>query len=173
MRKVILCVALSLDALIEGPNGEFDWCFPPPKEEMANFMNRIDAVFLGRKSYELTQKMGESAGMPQLETYVFSNTLDRVEGATLIKGDLKAQVESIKSKEGKDIWLFGGSSLTTSFLNLGLVEEMWLAVHPIILGAGKPLFQNIKSRNHLVLTDSKIYPSGLVSLYYEFKKNES
>ena len=170
MRKVILSVAVSLDGFIEGPNGEYDWCFTDQDYGMSAFFKRIDAVFLGRKSYELTLSMPEeaAAGFPKLETYVFSNTLDKVkEGNILISGDIKKQVEAIKKAQGKDIWLFGGASLTTSLLNLGLVDEFSLAIHPIILGGGKPLFIDIENRTQLTLRDSKIYDTGLVALTYD------
>ena len=169
MRKVILGLAVSLDGFIEGPNGEYDWCFTDQDYGMSEFFKRIDSMFIGRKSYELTLTMGDAAmpGFPQLTTYVFSNTLKEVKpGAMLIKGDIAVAVKRIKNESGKDIWLFGGASLTASLLNLGLIDELWLAVHPIILGEGKPLFSNIKNRIPLTLTDTKTYSSGLVALTY-------
>ncbi len=78
-------------------------------------------------------------------------------------------MEKIRNEKGKDIWLFGGAGLTSSLLNLGLVNELSLAVHPIILGAGKPLFSEIKDRIHLKLSDSKNYSTGLVSLTYHLE----
>jgi dihydrofolate reductase len=172
MRKLILSVAVSLDGLIEGPNGEYDWCFTDQDYGMSDFFKRIDALFLGRKTYEMAQSMGEnSAGFPKFKEYIFSTTLTAVkEGAVLIKKNIKEEVEKIKSEKGKDIWLFGGAGLTTSLLNLGLVDELSLAVHPIILGGGKPLFSNINKRIHLKLVDSKTYSTGLVSLTYELNK---
>jgi dihydrofolate reductase len=113
--------------------------------------------------------MGEAAmpGFPKLTEYVFSTTLKRVKpGAILIKEDIEAAVNRIKNEPGKDIWLFGGASLTTSLLNLGLIDEIGLAVHPLILGGGKPLFSNIQGRIPLTLIDTKRYSSGLVSLSY-------
>jgi dihydrofolate reductase len=108
-----------------------------------------------------------AGGMPKFKEYVFSTTLDKVQnGATLIKGDTKTEIEKIKKQKGKDIWLFGGAGLTTSLLNLGLVDEISLAVHPIILGAGKPLFHNIQNKLPLRLLDSKAYSTGLVALTY-------
>lgn len=104
---------------------------------------------------------------PQLTEYVFSTTLQEVKpGTILINGDLEADVRRIKSEAGRDIWLFGGASLTASLLNLGLVDELSLAVHPLILGGGKPLFSQIKDRISLSLIDTKTYSSGLVSLTY-------
>ena len=169
MRKIILSLAVSLDSYIEGPNGEYDWCFTDQDYGMSDFFKRIDSMFIGRKSYELTLQMGDNAmpGFPKLQEYVFSTTLDTVKpGVVLIKGNIQEEVERIKNEPGKDIWLFGGASLTSALLNLGLVDELSLAVHPIILGSGKPLFSDIKNRISLKLTDTKTYSSGLVSLTY-------
>lgn len=169
MRKIILQLAVSLDGFIEGPNGEYDWCFTDQDYGLAEFFTRIDSMFLGRKSYELLLTMGENAmpGMPKLTEYVFSTTLNEVRpGAILVNGDTEAEVKKIKNEPGKDIWLFGGASLTTSLLNLGLVDEISLAVHPIILGSGKHLFSDIHNRVPLTLTDTKTYSTGLVSLTY-------
>lgn len=169
MRKVILGLAVSLDGFIEGPNGEYDWCFTDQDYGMSTFFNRIDSIFIGRISYQLTLTMGDSAmpGFPKLTEYVFSTTLKEVKpGAALINGNIEAEVSRIKNEPGKDIWLFGGASLTASLLNLGLVDEIGLAVHPIILGGGKQLFNNIKDRVHLTLVDTKTYSTGLVYLTY-------
>ncbi|MEO6681254.1 MAG: dihydrofolate reductase family protein [Ginsengibacter sp.] len=169
MRKVILGVAVSLDSFIEGPKGEYDWCFTDQDYGLSNFFKRVDTAFIGRKTYEMTLSMNDSnnIGFPKLKKYIFSTTLDKVkEGATLIKGDIKNEVEKIKNEKGKDIWLFGCAGLTTSLLNLGLVDELSLAVHPILLGSGKPLFSNIKDRIKLILVDTKTYTTGLVSLTY-------
>jgi len=169
MRKLILGVAVSLDGFIEGPNGEYDWCLTDQDYGLSDFFKRLDALFIGRKTYEMMLAMGDdpSPGFPRLKEYVFSTTLDKVkEGAILIRGDIKNEVEKIKNEKGKDIWLFGGASLTTSLMNLGLVDELSLAVHPILLGSGKPLFQNIRARINVNLIDTKKYSSGLVSLTY-------
>jgi dihydrofolate reductase len=169
MRKVLLQLAVSLDGYIEGPNGEYDWCFTDQDYGMTAFYDRIDSVFMGRKSYELTQSMGDAVmgDFPKLKEYVFSTTMKEAKPeVVLIKEDIAAAVTRIKNEPGKDIWLFGGASLTTSLLNLGLVDEIILAVHPIILGSGKQLFNNIDKRVSLTLTDTKTYSSGLVMLTY-------
>ena len=170
MRKIILSLAVSLDGFIEGPNGEYDWCFTDQDYGMSDFFKRIDTIFMGRKSYDLALTMNETVmpGIPKLREYVFSRTLKEVRsGSFLIKGDIGAEVLKIKQEQGKDIWLFGGAELTSSFLNLGLVDELSLAIHPIILGAGKPLFIDIQNRMNLHLVDTKSYSSGLVIVTYE------
>lgn len=171
MRNLILQLAVSLDGFIEGPAGEFDWCFTDQDYGMSDFSKRIDAIFLGRKSYELVQGMGGATppGFPPFKEYVFSKTLSQLEGdRILVNGDLVKNVSEIKNMPGKDIWLYGGASLTSAMINHGLVDEMILAVHPILLGAGKPLFENIEGRKKLELTHTESYSSGLVMLTYKF-----
>ena len=172
MRKLVLGLAVSLDGYIEGPNGEYDWCFTDQDYGLNDFFSRIDAMFIGRKSYELLQQhagesTGEIPGMPPMIAYVFSNTLENVrEGDVLISGDSMAEARRIKAQPGKDIWLFGGASLTDAMLKEGLVDELWLSVHPILLGRGKPLFHSQDQRTTLTLLESKTYETGLVSLRY-------
>ena len=110
---------------------------------------------------------GGPPGFPKFNEYIFSTTLDKVkDGATLIKGNTKTEVEKIKKEKGKDIWLFGGAGLTASLMNLGLIDELSLAVYPVLLGGGKPLFSNIKHRINLTLLNTKTYSTGVVSLTY-------
>jgi len=172
MRKLILQVAVSLDGLIEGPNGEFDWCFMDQDYGLNDFFKQIDTLFIGRKTYELMLSMGENAspGFPKFKEYIFSRTLEKVkDDAILIKDDVELKVKKIKNETGKDIWLFGGGSLTTSLMNLNLVDELWLAVHPLVLGGGKPLFTNLNKPVELKLMDIKTYSTGLVFLKYSVK----
>lgn len=169
MRKIILGLAVSLDGLIEGPNGEYDWCFTDQDYGMQEFLQRIDTIFTGRKTYEMSLgKEDFDLGFPRMKEYIFSTTMKTApEGKTLIKGDIENEVLKIKNSPGKDIWLFGGALLTTSLMNLKLVDEVWLSIHPIILGRGKPIFNDIRERIHLTLTDTKTYSSGLVSVTYQ------
>ncbi len=176
MRKLILQLAVSLDGYIEGPNGEYDWCFTDQDYGMSEFFSRIDSVFYGRKSYEMMESAAppeagaDFPALPKLKEYVFSKTLDKVRpGAVLISGDIQKEVNRIKNEPGKDIWLFGGASLTSSMLEFHLVDEISLAVHPIILGSGKPLFTGIHDRMPVNLIESKPYSSGLVMLTYSVK----
>src|SRR5688572_27951241 len=169
MRKIVLQLAVSLDGTIEPSNVEYEWCFTDQDYGMKEFFKRIDSVFMGRKSYELTLGIGEEAmpEFPKLKEYVFSTTMtDAKPGVVLIKDNVEEEVKRIKAEPGKDIWLFGGASLTSYLLNYGLVDEMSLAVHPIILGSGKPLFSNIDSRVPLNLVNTQSYSSGLVMLTY-------
>jgi dihydrofolate reductase len=169
MRKIILGLAVSLDSYIEGPNGEYDWCFTDQDYGMADFFKCIDSIFVGRKTYEMSLGLENGIeGFPKMKEYIFSNTLDVVpSGKMLIRGNIEEQVQQIRQEKGKDIWLFGGAKLTTALMNLKLVDELWLSVHPIILGSGKPLFVNINDRIQLTHFETKTYSTGLVSLKYK------
>lgn len=172
MRKVILGLAITLDGFIEGPNGEFDWCFTDQDYGLTGFYERIDAVLIGRKSYEVAQRYaGENgeliAGRPDIKEYIFSRTLTSVrEGAVLISENSSAEVRKIKELPGKDIWLYGGASLAGSLMKDDLVDELWMSVHPILLGSGKRLFAEQDHRSRLTLLESKTYETGLVSVRY-------
>lgn len=173
MRKLILGLAVTLDGYIEGPNGEYDWCFTDQDYGLNEFFTRVDSIFIGRKSYEMAQQYADSnngemvSGMPPMIEYVFSTTLTSVKkGAILVSEDSLNEAKRIKAKPGKDIWLYGGASLTDAFMKEGLVDELWLSVHPILLGSGKLLFRGSDSRTKLTMLASKTYESGLVSLRY-------
>lgn len=170
MRKIILGVAVSLDGLIEGPDGEYDWCFTDQDYGMTEFLPGIDAIFYGRKTYEMMMTYESPEGevpWKGKKSYVFSNTLKGSKDFELVSGDIEKKVREIKNTSGKDIWLFGGASLTTSLMNAGLVDRLWLSVHPIVLGKGKPLFSGVQKRVKTKLVESKPYNTGLISLSYD------
>ena len=176
MRKLILGVAVSLDGFIEGPKGEYDWCLTDRDYGMTAFLKGIDAIFYGRKTYEAAKKESEKSGFDpfgKTKGYVFSTSLNEAGEMEIIGRNFKSRVLDIKQSKGKDIWLFGGAVLTSSLVNAGLVDEAWLAIHPVLLGGGKPLFQNIKKRINLKLCKSKAYDTGLVSNYYTFSNSKS
>lgn len=169
MRKVILNLAVSLDGFIEGPKGEYDWCFVDQDYGMTKFLSHIDAVFFGRKTFELVCPMGPHA-YPDLTRYVFSRTLTDAEGAEIIGGEIETTVKRIKRRKGKNIWLFGGAELAGSLISLNLVDEALLSVHPVVLGGGKPLFREADRRMNLKLMETRKYSTGLVQLFYKFNK---
>src|SRR5438128_2438666 len=134
MKKIILNVAVSLDGFIEDANGAFDWCFMDQDYGMKDFMNSIDTIFFGRKSYELVVKENYAHHYKDYKQYVFSKTLKSLyNGATLIHNDILNTVNTIKNEQGNSIWLFGGASLVSFFMKENLVDELMLFVHPILL----------------------------------------
>lgn len=164
MRKIILELAVSVDGYIEGPKGEYDWCFTDQDYGLNEFVKRVDSLFMGRKSYELVQK--DPLPWKGFTNYVFTTSLENPaeDNVKLVRS--MDEVPSIVKQPGKDIWLFGGAHLVTQFLNADLIDEIRMSVHPIILGGGKLLFQDINQRKTLKLIEAKTYDSGLVQLRY-------
>jgi dihydrofolate reductase len=99
--------------------------------------------------------------------YVFSSHHKFDDKAVFISSDIADKVAELKKKEGKDIWLYGGASLIGTFIQLGLIDIYRLSVHPIALGSGKPLFENLKERINLKLVKTNVFKSGVVQLIYE------
>ena len=178
-RKIILDLAVTLDGFIVGKNGEVDWCIMDPEMGFTSFLNQIDTIFYGRKSYDewgqyrpKTEEHDSDKEMWDLvhskEKYVFSKTQQRTDDKVVfINNNILEEVTKLKNKPGKDIWLYGGASLITTFINLGLVDEFRLSVHPVILGEGKPMFIDIKQRLNLKMVTTRTFSSGVVQLIYQ------
>lgn len=168
MRKITLNIATSLDGFIEGPNGEIDWCLNDQDYGLTEFAEDTDALFMGRKSYELIAQVGIGF-FEDKSLYVFSDTLSPNEhfGINIIrKANFLSFVQDFREQEGKNIWFFGGADLLASFMAENLVDEFLISVHPLILGGGKLLFQSGKDKVDLMLINHKSYSSGLVQLRY-------
>ncbi len=171
MRKIIVNLCCSLDSFIEGANGEIDWCFTDQDYGMTPFLNRVDTLIFGRHSYVQLLEMAPDA-FSDKQRIVISKTLQTEDKNTrVISGNVKEEIQKLINQPGKDIWFFGGASLLSSFLNLDLIDELMIAVHPLILGNGKPLFTDIDQRKKLKLTDTKTYSTGLVQLFYKVEKS--
>lgn len=167
MRKVIYSVAASLDGYIAGPDGEFDWIPEEPEIDWGAFLERFDTVLVGRGTWEVLAREGPgpTAGM---RTLVFSTTLEEVhdDRVTLVREGAEDAVRRLREEEGKEIWLMGGGVLFGSLLDAGLVDEIEVAVVPVLLGSGIPLLPDRDERTVLELLDSTVYPSGIASLRY-------
>lgn len=180
MKKVILDLAVSLDGYIEGPNGETDWCILDDDMDFGGFLSGIDTIFYGRVSYDAWgNHQPDTNASPaeqtlwkavhEKEKFVFSSQNRPDDKATFIHSDLTGQVTAIKNRGGKDIWLYGGASLIKTFIQLNLIDRYQISVHPIALGSGKPLFEDLKQRVELKLTKTNTFKSGVVQLVYEPK----
>lgn len=109
-----------------------------------------------------------NGAIAKMDRYVFSTTKTEFEGgASVVGDDIAGFVRDLKSRPGKNIWLYGGASLVTTFMNLDLVDEFWLGIMPVILGKGKALVQDVEQRHRLRLKESKTSPSGVISVRYE------
>ena len=169
MRKVVAGFASSVDGYIEGPNGEYDWILIDKEINFAEQAKRFDTYFFGRKTYEACLKMGSGKSKNQTN-YVFSNSLKVADpNYILINGDIKNRVMEIKARGEKDIAIFGGASLLASLLDLQLVDELVIAIIPVLLGKGKPMVDVLSEKVSLELLSTKTYKNGTVSVTYSVK----
>ncbi len=169
---------MSLDGFIEGPNGEVDWCIMDDDMDFSGFLSGIDTIFYGRVSYDtwgnfqptMDSDATEKSFWAEIhakEKVVFSSQERQDSAAAFVNSDIAATVAEIKRQDGKDIWLYGGAKLITSFIDQGLIDIYRISVHPTVLGTGKPLFENMQRRLNLKLLEVNKFRSGVVQLIYE------
>lgn len=166
-RKVRLFIATSLDGHIAGPGGSLDWLFADDDYGYDAFIADVDTLAMGRKTYEVVKSLGEWPYDGQA-SWVFTRQ-ERPPHDSHVNFTSKAPAEWLHGIEllpGKDVWVVGGGELIRDFLDARLVDEMTIAVHPVVLGGGTPLFPPGSPRHKLRLAHVHSYPSGLVSSTY-------
>jgi dihydrofolate reductase len=170
MRKVVYGGAMSLDGFIAGPNAEYDWIVMDPDIDFAALMGRFDTFLIGRKTFEVMRRMGDTAPpTPGIRNIVFSRTL-RPEDCpqAIVSDNAERVVADLRTVPGKDIALFGGGELFRSLLSAGLVDEVSVNVIPVLLGGGVPLLPPPADRARLKLKKHRVYEkTGTVGLDYD------
>lgn len=177
MRKVILQMYTSIDGFVAGPNGELDWMFANIGGESESPADRLldssDLILLGRGmskgflDYWPNDKTEFGARINQLPKIIFSKTLQKVEWENVtISNDIEKEITKQKKQEGKNLILYGGCGLVTSFAKLGLIDEYYLMTVPVLLGNGLHLFKGIDMKV-LKLVKSNASASGVIVNHYE------
>lgn len=175
-RNVVLSMMVSLDGYTEGPNRDITWHVWD--DEMADYMmglfQTVDTFLYGRVSYELMlqywpSQTGEFADvMNKTPKIVFSRTLDDVKwNSRLVKENVPEEIRKLKQQPGKDLVLFAGADLASTFIRNGLIDKYRLIVNPVVLGEGTPLFKDVQDQLNLRLTRSQSFRCGNVLLCYE------
>jgi dihydrofolate reductase len=183
MRKVIASLFLSLDGVMEKPE---TWHFPYFNDEMGaaigRAMSSADAFLLGRRTYEEwaaywpSQSPDENpmaAGINGMPKYVASTTLDEVtwQNSTLLGADVAEEVEKLKRQPGKDISVTGSATLVRSLLRDGVLDELRLMIHPVVVGRGRRLFEDGANQAPLELVESETFNSGVLYVTYRPAEN--
>lgn len=170
MPRIRYQVAMSLDGYIAGPNGEIDWITADPDIDFGALLAQFDTFLMGRRTFEVVRAMGSPASGET--TFVFSRTLQPQDYPDVtIVGDVSTDtVAPIRTQAAKDIWLFGGGELFRGFVETGLVDTVEVAVMPVLLGGGLPLYSHTTRHVELHLTSHTAYGSGIVMLEYDVRK---
>ncbi len=179
-RKIIFAINVTID-------GFADHTAVIADDELHDFytdlLNTVDIVLFGRKTYQLLESFWPIAyedpgstksmlkfadkinSMPKI---VFSNTLNEVHwnNTSLVKGNMVEEILKLKNQPGNNLSI-GGLSIASHLTKLGLIDEYFFLVQPIILGTGTPLFGNLSDRVDLKLIDTKIFYSGVVAKHYQ------
>jgi dihydrofolate reductase len=177
-RKIIVYIATSADGYIARPDGDFEWLNRPGLSDdygMDEFMNSIDTILWGRKTYEIGLKFGGGKlgfGAEKVKNYVFSRSMPEGSAveAELVREPVAEFAKSLRAQPGKDIWMMGGGGIIGSFLDAGEIDEFSIHVIPIFIGEGIPLVQPRHRSVPLELLATKAYPDGVVHLNYSVQK---
>jgi dihydrofolate reductase len=173
VRKVTFGGANSLDNYLARPDHAVDWLLwgEEAAAVMADFWKTIDTVLMGRKTYEVAARSGQSGGYPGVKNYVFSRTLkeDPGGGVTVVRGDAAEFVRGLKEQDGKDICLMGGGELARSLFEAVLIDEIGFNIHPVLLGSGIPLFHPMTRQIDLELLECRPFKNGCVYVMYRVK----
>jgi len=184
MRKVIYAMLVSLDGYIEATQGDLSWSFPD--EELHQHFNdresAIDLYLYGRGMYENMAAFWPTADenplAPKVEIeyariwknkpkVVFSKTLAQVGwNARLVRDNIVEEVNRLKAQPGKDMSI-SGAGIASTFMQLGLIDEYCLYLHPIILGGGKPMFRQLRDKIDLKLVETRLFGRGVLLLRYQ------
>jgi dihydrofolate reductase len=178
MRRVVAVELVSVDGVFESPE---EWAFSYSNDEMeeanASGMAASDALLMGRVTYEGMAAFwpNQPGGTPMVDyingvrKFVVSGTLEEPLGwsnSTLIRGNFAEGISALKRQPGKDITVLGSGALVRSLLRDGLLDELRLMVHPLILSGGKRLFEDEEDTKALELVDSGTFGTGVVYLAY-------
>ena len=180
MRKLIAAINMTLDGFCDHTAGIAD---DELHQHYRDLLNNAGAILYGRITYQLMESywptvVKEPTGNKSTDDFaviienipkiVFSRTLSSVEwtNAKLATRSLQEETWELKQQPGKDI-LVGSPSLIAVSMNLGLIDEYQLCVHPVVIGNGLPLFKDIKDKSILKLVNTKKFESGAITLYYE------
>lgn len=165
MRKVTYGGAASADHFIAGPGESVDWLrmSGDVRKIIAESWKGVDTMLIGRKTWEFGQKMGGGPATPGIKTYLFSRTISEApEGVELIGGDAVEFVRELKAQPGGGIIVMGGGELGTALIEGGVVDEIGINIHPLLLGDGTPLFQRLSRRVELELIEARAIADGCV-----------
>jgi dihydrofolate reductase len=184
MNKLIVSNLITLDGFLSGPNGELDW-FRADEQFTARsrkLCQSIAAILLGRRTYEnlaaywptddaIRNDPIVADRMNNLPKVVVSRTLSNPKwnNSRVVRDRVIENVNELKETAGGDVAIYGSGELVSSLLPHGLIDELRLFVHPVILESGRPEFSGMTGRVDLNLVKVRPLKSGVVLLVYDVR----
>ena len=170
--RTFASLAASLDGYIASADGDLSWLNDAMRRDedygMEEAMARTGAYILGAKTFrESAAMLGTSGEGPPTFVVTHAALEDAPPGVTFYSGDLAELVDRAKAASSKDVHVFGGGEIVTQLLAAKLLDELSLALVPVVLGGGVRLFNALEQWTSLQLTECRSYPSGIVALRYE------
>jgi dihydrofolate reductase len=176
-RKVTFGAACSLDLFIARPDFSYDWILHNREagEVMTDYWKGIDTILMGRKTWDVARSHGYDGVHPGMTTYVFSRTLPPSDkpGLSIVAEDVVPFVWRLKAAEGQGICMMGGGKLARPLFEAGLIDEVGLNVHPILLGSGVPMFHAMPRQINLERIDCRPFGNGCVYVLYAVREGRS
>ena len=180
---------MSIDGCIAGPNGEMDWIVGLSDDKVIRYAyeltESIDTILLGRKmtdvfiSYwsDVINKPDDpwhafAKKMIETPKVVFTKTLDKSKwiNTEIATGDITDEIIKLKRRNGRDMVVYGGASLDSSLIKLGLIDEFLLFINPVAIGNGKTIFKDLNEIQKFNMVKTIAFDSGKVLLHYEATK---
>lgn len=184
MRKITVLSFITLDGVMQSPgspeedpaNGfKYGGWTAPYGDEVSNQVMQKQMepadLLLGRKTFDIwadywPKHTEHWPGVNEVTKYVLSNTMEKSDWQNSVFLKSVEEIEQLKSSAGSDIKVWGSSGLVQLLLKHDLVDELWLNIHPVILGKGKKLFDDSAMPAAFTLIESKVTPSGLIMANY-------
>jgi dihydrofolate reductase len=170
MRKVTYGAAVSLDFYLAGEDEAIDWLRWTRDSAAISKASwaGVDTILMGRKTYEFAARQGGGpGGTSKMRTLIFSRTMAAApDGAELVRQDAAEFVRALKQRDGGGIIVLGGGELGSALIEAGVVDEIGLNVHPILLGSGIPVFRPMARRVGLRLREARAIAEDCVFLSY-------
>jgi dihydrofolate reductase len=183
MRKLLVFNSVTADGYFTDKKGDMSWAHrqdPEWDSFVANNAKSGGELIFGRVTYEMmagfwpspmaAQQFPDVAkGMNEAPKVVFSTTLDQADwnNTRLIKGDIENEVRKLKEESGDQLVVMGSGTIVSQLAQAGLVDEYQMVLNPIVLGGGRTMFEGVKSKVSLKLTNSRTFKNGNVLLTYE------
>jgi dihydrofolate reductase len=171
-RKVILYISMSLDGYIATKDNSLEFLSIVEQEGedygYNDFVKSVDAVIIGRKTYEKVIEMGYEYPHTDKDVYILTRTVKpSIGNFKFYTDELSRLVNDLKSQSGKNIYCDGGAEIANELIKNNLVDEFIISVIPILLGDGIKLFKDGRPELKLELVSTKQYDKGLTQLHYK------